>query len=382
MKKKIKLLFFSLLLLFTLFIAFLFIPFPTHHLETRYEVIDIGTLPGENQSFASDINNLGEVVGHSGGAAFFWDPNEGMTLIADQYWETKVNDRSEVLGFINVLEGHSSSSVEWLRLWTPKGGFERSGLTSVRRSEFGFSSQSLVAWNQNPGSKFHKAFIQNVSGTAEPLALPEGRILKVLDINNPGAILGILMNSEGMQQTFVLHTEGTLEILHPGVQSESNFKGFRLNDQGIVLGSFDSPAGERGFSVWDGGEFNNLIRFGWYDDIEDMNNQSQVVGSSQPIRVSIINSMFYSIRYNARKLPYGYTIENMIGHPMTWDQKRIGILWENHYPFDLNTLISPDAGWRIIEASAINDRGEIVGYGYHRDGNYPKAFLLRPIEEE
>jgi probable HAF family extracellular repeat protein len=43
---------------------------------------------------------------------------------------------------------------------------------------------------------------------------------------------------------------------------------------------------------------------------------------------------------------------------------------------DLNSLIPPDSGWRLEEAQAINQRGQIVGLG-ERNG-HTRAFLLTP----
>jgi hypothetical protein len=47
--------------------------------------------------------------------------------------------------------------------------------------------------------------------------------------------------------------------------------------------------------------------------------------------------------------------------------------------YDLNTLIRDGSGWQLEEAAAINDLGQIVGYGYY-DGE-KRAFLLTPIPE-
>ena len=46
---------------------------------------------------------------------------------------------------------------------------------------------------------------------------------------------------------------------------------------------------------------------------------------------------------------------------------------------NLNDLIDPASGWRLIEAEAINDSGQIVGYGVS-----PSGFgrpILTPIPE-
>jgi hypothetical protein len=55
---------------------------------------------------------------------------------------------------------------------------------------------------------------------------------------------------------------------------------------------------------------------------------------------------------------------------------------------DLNTLLDASAaGWTLVVASGINDRGQIVGWGYNQprapDGTAPpeRAFLLTPVPE-
>jgi hypothetical protein len=46
---------------------------------------------------------------------------------------------------------------------------------------------------------------------------------------------------------------------------------------------------------------------------------------------------------------------------------------------DLNTLIDPTSGWVLQTAQAINDSGQITGYGII--GGQTHAFLLTPIPE-
>ena len=43
---------------------------------------------------------------------------------------------------------------------------------------------------------------------------------------------------------------------------------------------------------------------------------------------------------------------------------------------DLNDLIPPNSGWVLILANAINNKGEITGYGTIDGANH--AFLLTP----
>jgi len=51
-------------------------------------------------------------------------------------------------------------------------------------------------------------------------------------------------------------------------------------------------------------------------------------------------------------------------------------LWHNGRSDDLNTLLPARSGWTIMQATAINNKGQIAGYGkYHRQ---TRAFLLTP----
>ena len=52
-------------------------------------------------------------------------------------------------------------------------------------------------------------------------------------------------------------------------------------------------------------------------------------------------------------------------------------LWEGGQVKDLNELIPPNSGWKLVDAYAINESGQIVGSGF-RDGNL-EAFLLNPV---
>ena len=46
---------------------------------------------------------------------------------------------------------------------------------------------------------------------------------------------------------------------------------------------------------------------------------------------------------------------------------------------DLNTLVSTNCGWELVSAQAINDSGQIAGYG--TINGQTDAFLLTPVPE-
>ena len=47
---------------------------------------------------------------------------------------------------------------------------------------------------------------------------------------------------------------------------------------------------------------------------------------------------------------------------------------------DLNSTISSQSSWTLLDATAINDQGQIVGYGANPSGQ-DHAFLLTPVPE-
>ncbi|MHB1459401.1 MAG: PEP-CTERM sorting domain-containing protein [Armatimonadota bacterium] len=55
-------------------------------------------------------------------------------------------------------------------------------------------------------------------------------------------------------------------------------------------------------------------------------------------------------------------------------------LWQESMLYDLNTLIDPTSGWELLEARAINHRGQIAVKGWNGQGA-PHALLLTPVPE-
>ena len=52
------------------------------------------------------------------------------------------------------------------------------------------------------------------------------------------------------------------------------------------------------------------------------------------------------------------------------------VLWLNHTPINLNSVLLNGAGWTLIEARDVNNRGQIIGYG--KLNGQLKTFLLTP----
>jgi probable HAF family extracellular repeat protein len=82
-------------------------------------------------------------------------------------------------------------------------------------------------------------------------------------------------------------------------------------------------------------------------------------------------SYAYGINSSGQVVGYAYTADDTAPH---------AFLYSNGSMTDLNSLIDSGSGWALRDAEAINDLGQIVGYGASPSG-LTHAFLLTPIPE-
>jgi probable HAF family extracellular repeat protein len=116
-----------------------------------------------------------------------------------------------------------------------------------------------------------------------------------------------------------------------------------INNAGVITGSCDLPSATGHAVIWTNGVIKDLGTLGDEDAPStalDINDQGQVVGTSD---IS--------------------------------DHLR-AFLWEKGKMINLNQLISKQAGWTLLVASRINEKGEILGRGYYKASIH--AFLLEP----
>ncbi|MCA9425520.1 MAG: hypothetical protein KC994_10630, partial [Candidatus Omnitrophica bacterium] len=364
-----------------LFVALLFVPFPTSRLETRYEVIDLGILPGENQSIAFDINNHGQVVGSSGSSAFLWDPEEGMKEIAENCWNCKINDKGEILGYGRVPDASGNLENRLLLMNEHQEYIDRG--FGVYDSSFDLNDRGRIIWTGKfPFSRKIQGFVRDVSGVTSEIILPNLTLHRVREINNQGMVLGTSKDSQNVYRAFLLDAEGGFESLNPDSSKKGHFFGELLNDEGWVVGNLSKPQKEDSYFLWNGNSFSKLSTLGGSSFALDMNNRGQIVGSSFTFQSQLRETVSDGTRALLKDIPFGKTALMMAG---IWDRRREvprPVIWEGEEVYDLNRFLSSDTDWELIGASAINDKGEIVGHGYRGDWKHVRAFLLRPVQTE
>ena len=120
-----------------------------------------------------------------------------------------------------------------------------------------------------------------------------------------------------------------------------NVRPLQINDAGQAIGQVDTNIGSFGF-FHNGLSTIPLSLGGTYSQALDMNGIGHVVG-------------------------YAYLPGNAVQR---------AFVFKDGVVTDLNTLISPNSGWTLTAARAINDSGQIVGQGILN--NQQRAFLYTP----
>jgi len=335
-----------------------------------YTVTDLGVLKGDNESSGFWINSNGDVVGCSdtetaegypctglvpGQHAFLWTKSGGMKDLgtlpgATVSGASGVNDTGVVVGYSNV-KGELATNFVAVQ-WSASGAITNLGTLSGGPSSAAFeiNSSGVVAGdsflsdgNVNATS-WTSSKIKNIGSLA-------GAIFTAgLDINAVGSIVGESVFSYG-----------------PPFTSHAFFwNGHTMKDLGTLPGGDSSIANALNASGDTVGQSNGTSTGGNWHAV--MWNSDHVITD-----LGILSGGTYSVAFGINGS------STVVGYGNIFDNAPHATIWTSTGGMeDLNAFIPVGSGWVLINANAINDAGQITGYGTKNGHNH--AFLLTPTD--
>ena len=320
--------------------------------DDRYDVIDLGALPGDVSSTAKDINDYEQIVGYSYNGAgefrgFLWEDGimTDLGTLGGTYTRAYgINNSGRVAGYSYNENGYSRAF-----LWENGVMTDLGTLGGVWSAAYDINELGEVAgYSYDSEGKYH-AFIWK-DGVMTDLGTLGGDNSVAFVINNKGDVSGRTEIPAGTFHAFGSEKKVqscrqcpvTPDLIDLGTLGGENSDGWDMNDAGQVIGWSDTGTGEYHAFFWDAGHMFDLGTMdGPNSEARGINDHGHAVGNG----------------FDDLEEPRAF-------------------LWEGEDLIDLNDLAPPAFDRVLAFANAINDAGQIVGSA--TDGENLHAFFMFP----
>jgi probable HAF family extracellular repeat protein len=328
-----------------------------HTSGQNYATVDLNTLGG-NFSYAGAINSSGQLVGHSvintsGLHPFLYSNGtmQDLGLVANSIGASAngINNSGLIVGTSTMKSGDPFVIITDAFLYK-NGSISDIGLVNnirlITANGINNAGQMVgVSTTNLDDYSFYRnyhAFVYG-NGMVNDLGTLGGGNSGACQINNNGQIVGYSNPTGSTFNHAFLYSNGTMQDL--GTLGGDSSIAYGINNGGQVVGVADNADGSSSAFLYSNGAMQNLGNLGGgsYSEAFGINNSSQIVGDT---------------------------------YDSNGDQH--AFLYSGGVMKDLNSLVIPaNSGWVFQQANAINDAGQIVGYGINPAGQ-TDAFLLNP----
>lgn len=295
----------------------------------RYMITDLG--PGEPYA----INEAGTVVGT--GIDFYVPGGKGIMQ--------GINDNGQSVGWLSmgVIDNRALSNAhQW----------DNSGIHNLAPYNYPSYANDI-----------------NNSGTAVGYSFP-----------NWGSFYPVIWDVNGMRILTEIGTTGTANAINNSGQIVGTGHGggsaWILDQDGVRFLSKPEGRLAQAYAVSENGYIAGLIR--WTDPTQGMVNRACYWDSDGWHDIGWLDGLLgnsFAKGINSSKQIVGSSGNT------AWSGESHAFLWQDSVLYDLNDLIDPASNWQLLEARAINDKGQIAVKGW--DGERaPHSLLLTPVPEQ
>lgn len=331
-------------------------------IPTRYQLAQLGAVPGFDSSRVFALNNLGQMAGSIDSTnhethGFAWD-NGAMidlgTFGGRKSIITGLNDAGDVVGTL-VTNGERRAFM------SRNGQFTDLGVMD----QFPKLGDEGDKYNGGPGIIYY----------APPVT-----------INNHGQVTGNFAAGNG-SRSFIFN-DG--QPAYFGVLKDAgNFYPEEINNRGQILGRATQRNGGMRPLLWRDGEMIDLAALdGDPFTPSALNDDGVVAGwitptngvAKQPQAILWENGKARRLNQGTSKSSHAVALNNsgtVVGYARNWENFLFACVWDHGEMHDLNDLMEMKTGWRLTSADAINDRGQIVVQGVHGKKHF--TCLLSPV---
>ena len=322
--------------------------------QSEYTITDLGTLGGPS-SFAYGINNSGHITGNSppkaasNTHAFYFDDemhdlgtlgSSGNVDLGSFSAGNKINDSNQIVGTTLDDTGHPQAFS-----WDAQHGMQSLGLFNTNGAAINSLGQIVGETASITVGQIGQAFMWDPRTGAQWLPpLPGCSLTNATGVNNSSTVVGFCSSSTNSIRAFVWDNIHGIQALAPGALESIAWS---INNERQIAGSITVNLGVGRAVTW-----------------ASPSSTQQLLPLIADPQGNVLNTDAYSI--NDRGEVVGIAGQN-------------AAIWIGSAGYLLDNLILASSGWHLIQANAINNNGQIAGYGVINGQTH--AFRLDPVKE-